>query len=165
MLMNVTPPTIEACADLEAKPSLGELAQPVFESVSDAILIFDATRMRILFANPAAISLYGYSDAVLQHHERLDGSGYSNGLRGDAICAEARILAVADVVDAMASHRPYRAALGIEKALAEIETRAGVLFDPAVVASCVRLFREKGYSFDLSGADRPRRQHPTNSRL
>ncbi|MEO8507164.1 MAG: HD domain-containing phosphohydrolase [Betaproteobacteria bacterium] len=93
------------------------------------------------------------ANAVLQHHERLDGSGYPSGLRGDAICMEARVLAVADVVDAMASHRPYRPALGIEKALAEIETHAGVLFDPAVVASCLRLFREKNYKLFLPGAN------------
>ena len=91
--------------------------------------------------------------AVLQHHERLDGSGYPHGLRGDAICMEARILAVADVVEAMASHRPYRPALGVEKALAEIEAQAGELFDPAVVASCLRLFREKGYQLVRPGAD------------
>lgn len=352
MLMHATPPTAEACTGVDAELSLGELALPLFDSVSDAILICDATTMHVLFANPAAITLYGYSiaeframpvtglslepektinhigtaerdgkttrevrrhrhkngdallievsattvvwngqrlllaafrdvserqrfeealrkgeaqsrqyaqqleqalmetvtsismmvelrdpythghesrvaslaaaialdlgmgdniakglriagvlhdigkvgvpseilnypgrlspiqillvqehprkgydvlrgvhfpwpvaNAVLQHHERLDGSGYPDGLRGDAICMEARVLAVADVVEAMASHRPYRPALGIEKALAEIETHAGVLFDPAVVASCLRLFREKGYKLSLPGAD------------
>ncbi len=63
MLTHVTPPTVEACAPYDAEPSLGELARPVFESVSDAVLICDATKMRILFANPAAIALYGYSVA------------------------------------------------------------------------------------------------------
>ena len=83
---------------------------------------------------------------VLQHHERLDGSGYPQGLKGDAICLEARILAVADTVDAMSAHRPYRPALGIEKALAVIETERGRTFDADVVDACLRLLREKGYS-------------------
>ncbi|MEW6186165.1 MAG: HD domain-containing phosphohydrolase [Thermodesulfobacteriota bacterium] len=82
---------------------------------------------------------------VLQHHERVNGSGYPNGLKGEVILPEAMILAVADVVEAIASYRPYRPALGIEKALEEIETNQGILYDPAVVGGCLRLFREKGY--------------------
>jgi len=85
---------------------------------------------------------------VLQHHERLDGSGYPQGLKGEAILMEARILAVADVVEAIASHRPYRPAQGIEKALAEIATHRSILYDPNVVDVCLRLFREKGFAFD-----------------
>ncbi len=84
---------------------------------------------------------------ILQHHERLDGSGYPNALKGEAIILEARILAVADVVEAMSSHRPYRPVVGVEKALAEIEAHRGTLFDPAVVDACTRLFREKGFTF------------------
>lgn len=84
---------------------------------------------------------------VSQHHERLDGSGYPHGLVGDAILPHARIMAVADVVEAMASHRPYRPALGIGVALAEIETHQGRLYDPAAVAACLRLFRDKGFAF------------------
>ncbi len=80
--------------------------------------------------------------------ERLDGSGYPLGLSGNAIRIEARILAVADVVEAMASHRPYRAALGIEAALAEIVEKRDTWFDTDVVAACVRLFREKGFTFE-----------------
>jgi len=80
-----------------------------------------------------------------QHHERLDGSGYPQGLKGDQIILEARIVAVADVVESMGSHRPYRAALGIDKALAEIERGSGSLYDPEVAAVCLRLFREKQY--------------------
>lgn len=82
---------------------------------------------------------------VLQHHERMDGSGYPQGLSGESITLEARILTVADVVETMASHRPYRPALGIEMALAEIKQNRGVLYDPNVVDACVRLFSEKGY--------------------
>ncbi len=85
---------------------------------------------------------------ILQHHERIDGSGYPFGLTGDDILLEARIMAVADVVEAMVSHRPYRPALGIDIALAEISENSGILFDPQVVAACNRLFREKGFSFE-----------------
>lgn len=87
------------------------------------------------------------ADIVLQHHERLDGSGYPLALRGDDILLEARILAVADVVEAMASHRPYRPALGVAVALAEIERGRGTLYDAAVVDACLRLFRERGFAF------------------
>lgn len=82
---------------------------------------------------------------ALQHHERIDGSGYPNGLKGDEISLEARIIAVADVVESMSSHRPYRPSLGLERALAEIERGRGTIYDAAVVDSCLRLFREKGY--------------------
>lgn len=82
---------------------------------------------------------------ALQHHERLDGSGYPQGLKGEAIVLEARIVAVADVVEAMASHRPYRPAIGVEAALAEIEQGAGTRYDAQVVAACLRLYREKGF--------------------
>jgi putative nucleotidyltransferase with HDIG domain len=90
------------------------------------------------------------AEIVHQHHERLDGSGYPLGLSGAAIRIEARILAVADVVEAMASHRPYRAALGIEAALVEIVEKRGTWFDTDVVAACVRLFKEKGFTLDTS---------------
>ena len=84
---------------------------------------------------------------TLQHHERLDGSGYPGGLSGDAVLLEARIVAVADVVEAMASHRPYRAALGVEAALQEIEANGGLLYDTDVCAACLALFREEGFAF------------------
>ena len=85
---------------------------------------------------------------VLEHHERMDGSGYPQGLKGNEILLESRILAVADVVEAIASHRPYRPAHGIEKALGEIEVNRGLLYDPNVVEACLKLFRVKGYRFD-----------------
>ena len=85
------------------------------------------------------------AQTVLQHHERLDGSGYPNGIKGDKILLEARILAVADTIEAMSSHRPYRAALGLDKALATVEADRGTKFDPIVVEACLRLCREKGY--------------------
>ena len=82
-----------------------------------------------------------------QHHERLDGSGYPQGLKGENILPEARILAVADVVEAMSSHRPYRPALGIEIALAEVREHAGEKYDADVVTVCGRLFEEQGFQF------------------
>lgn len=85
------------------------------------------------------------SQIVVQHHERMDGSGYPEGLVGDDIFLEARILAVADVVEAMASHRPYRPSLGIDKALEEIELKRNTHFDPDVVDVCLKLFGEKGF--------------------
>ncbi|MBN1697729.1 MAG: substrate-binding domain-containing protein [Spirochaetales bacterium] len=85
------------------------------------------------------------AEIVLQHHERLDGSGYPHGLTGKDIILEARIISVADVVVAMASHRPYRSALGLETALEEIKRYAGVLYDKDVVAACLTLFIEKHY--------------------
>jgi PAS domain S-box-containing protein len=84
---------------------------------------------------------------VFQHHEWMDGSGYPSGISGDEILLEARIIAVADVVEAMSAHRPYRASLGIEKALEEIEGKKGKLYDPQVADACLRLFREKGFTF------------------
>ncbi len=86
------------------------------------------------------------ADVALQHHERMDGSGYPHGLAGEAILPEARIMAVADVVEAISSHRPYRAALGIEKALAEIERGRGTVYDTDAAAAGLRLFHEKGFS-------------------
>ncbi len=88
------------------------------------------------------------ADMILQHHERLDGSGYPNGLRSEQLLTESKILAVADVVEAMASYRPYRPGLGIGAALAEIGKHRGVLFDEAAVDACIRLFREQRFSFD-----------------
>ncbi|MEI6185914.1 MAG: PAS domain S-box protein [Dehalococcoidia bacterium] len=84
---------------------------------------------------------------VWQHHERMDGSGYPQGLNGDQIMLEARILAVADVVEAMTSHRPYRPALGLEKALAEITSNRATLYDAQAVDACLALFNEKGFQF------------------
>jgi len=91
------------------------------------------------------------AEIVRQHHERMDGSGYPRNLKRTEILIEARILAVADVVEAMASHRPYRPGLGIDLALSEIEKNRGIFYDDAVADACLRLFREKG--FQLEGPD------------
>jgi len=87
------------------------------------------------------------AEAILQHHERLDGSGYPNNLKDDDITLEAKILAVADVVEAMSSHRPYRPALGIDKALEEISKNKGKLYDPDVADVCLKLFTSGKFEF------------------
>ncbi|MEJ2670871.1 MAG: PAS domain S-box protein [Deltaproteobacteria bacterium] len=87
------------------------------------------------------------AQAVLQHHEKLDGSGYPYGLKGEDIIMEARILTVADVVEAMASHRPYRPTLGVDRAIEEISQNRGILYDPVVVDACLRVLNEKRLKF------------------
>ena len=82
---------------------------------------------------------------VLEHHERVDGSGYPKGLVAEETLLESRIMAVADVVESMASHRPYRPAFGIDLALNEIENNKGTLYDTGVVDACLRIFKENGY--------------------
>jgi putative nucleotidyltransferase with HDIG domain len=126
-------------AEILAKPGL--LEPDEFEMIKAHPRVgFDILK-KIDFPWPVA-------QAVLEHHERLDGSGYPNGLRGDSICLEAKILAVADVMEAIASNRPYRPALGIGPALEEIERNGGVLYDKGSVEACLGLFREKKFDFD-----------------
>lgn len=123
-------------AEILAKP--GRLTAVEFEIVKNhAQQGYDILKL-VDFPWPVA-------EGVYQHHERLDGSGYPIGLKGDEIGIEGRILAVADTVEAMASHRPYRAGLGVDAALREIEKGAGTVFDKAVVSACIKVFREKGY--------------------
>jgi putative nucleotidyltransferase with HDIG domain len=88
------------------------------------------------------------AEMIHQHHERLDGSGYPRGLREEQICQEAKILMVADVVEAINSHRPYRPALGIDVALKDIRSGRGTIYDPEVVDACIALFEQKGYSLE-----------------
>ena len=92
------------------------------------------------FPQPVAIIVY-------QHHERLDGSGYPDGIPGDNIRLEAKILAVADVVEAMSSHRPYRPAIGLEQALLEISEKKGILYDSKTVEACLKICREENFKF------------------
>ncbi|MBW2630646.1 MAG: HD domain-containing protein [Deltaproteobacteria bacterium] len=87
------------------------------------------------------------ADIIYQHHERFDGSGYPRGLKGDEIMFQAKVIAVADVVEAMSSHRPYRAALGIKEALAELTEKRGISYDPDAVDACLELF-EKGFKLE-----------------
>ena len=88
------------------------------------------------------------AEIVLQHHEKMNGSGYPRGLKGDEILLEAKIICVASVVEAMSSHRPYRPALGIDAALEEIFQNRGTLYDPEVVDACLNLFKEKSFKFE-----------------
>ncbi len=125
-------------AEILSKP--GRLQEYEFSLVRQHPLVGAEVLAAIEFDRPVA-------QIVRQHHERIDGSGYPEGLRGDAILVEARILAVADVTEAMASHRPYRPALGIEAALDEISAGAGRLYDGEVVEACRALFSE-GFVLD-----------------
>jgi PAS domain S-box-containing protein/putative nucleotidyltransferase with HDIG domain len=129
---------ITAPAEILSKP--GKLSEIEFQIIKSHPQVGFAILRGIEFPWPVAV-------AIVQHHERMNGSGYPFGLSAPDIILEARILAVADVVEAMASHRPYRPALGIDKALEEISRNRGILYDAAVVDACVRLFTEKGFTF------------------
>ena len=123
-------------AEILAKP--GKLNELEFGFVKmHAVTSYDILK-EIDFRWPVA-------EIVYQHHEKCDGTGYPRGLKGDEILLEAKVLAVADVVEAMSSHRPYRPALELEAALKEVESGSGTLYDPEVCDACLRLFREKGY--------------------
>jgi len=127
---------ISVPAEILSRPA--KLTAPEFELVkAHARASYDVLH-KVEFPWPVA-------EAALQHHERMDGSGYPQGLKGDSILLEARILAVADVVEAMCSHRPYRPSRGVKAALEEIEMGSGTLYDHQVVTACLRLFRETGY--------------------
>ncbi|MBN1188458.1 MAG: PAS domain S-box protein [Dehalococcoidales bacterium] len=123
-------------SDILSKP--GKLTKPEFDMLKDHTKVGFEILKNIDFPWPIA-------NIVLQHHERMDGSGYPSGLKGNQIIHEARILAVADVVEAMSSHRPYRPALGIQKALEEIRQNRGILYDSDAVDACIELFVKKGY--------------------
>jgi PAS domain S-box-containing protein len=125
-------------AEILSKP--GSLTEYEYKLIQDHPKVGHDILRDINFSWPLA-------EMVLQHHERLNGSGYPQRLKGENILLEARILAVSDVVEAMASHRPYRPALGIAAALEEMEKNKGILFDADVVSACLALFREKGFSF------------------
>jgi HD-GYP domain-containing protein (c-di-GMP phosphodiesterase class II) len=87
------------------------------------------------------------ADIIVQHHERMDGSGYPQGLVGEEILIEARIIGVCDVVETMSSHRPYRPSMGIDKALQEIILNKGTLYDSRVVDACLHIFNEQSFEF------------------
>jgi len=127
---------ISVPAEILAKP--GKLSQKEFELIKDHPQTGYEVLKDVEFPWPIA-------QIIRQHHERLDGSGYPRGLTGEEVLLEARIIAVADVIEAIASHRPYRPARGIEAALAEIEQNKGVLYDASAVDACVKLFKEKAY--------------------
>jgi putative nucleotidyltransferase with HDIG domain len=127
---------IKVPADILTKPT--RLSAAEFDLIKEhSVAAWEVLRV-LDFPWPVA-------DIVRQHHERLDGSGYPDHLKGDAILPEARVLGVADVVEAMASHRPYRAALGIDAALAEIRRGRGIVYSPEVADACMTVFREDGF--------------------
>ena len=123
-------------SEILSKP--GKLAAVEFELIQGHAQAGSDVLKDVEFPWPVA-------EVALQHHELMDGSGYLQGLKGEEILFEARIMAVADVVEAMSSHRPYRPGLGIDKALAEIERGRGTAYDPLVAEACLRLFRENAY--------------------
>lgn len=126
-------------AEILAKPS--RLTPLEYEVVKGHVNVGYEILKDIHFGIPVA-------QVVREHHERLDGSGYPQGLREGEISFEAKIIAVADVVEAMSTHRPYRTSLGMEAALSEIERGRGVKYDPAVVDACLELFRKDGYQIE-----------------
>ena len=123
-------------AEILTKPT--RLSRTEFQLIKDHPRVGYDILKRIEFPWPVA-------QIVLQHHERVDGSGYPDGLVGDAILLEARILALADHVEALSSHRAYRPALGLDKAMEEIRRGRGIQFDSRVVDTCIKLFCEKGF--------------------
>jgi PAS domain S-box-containing protein len=125
-------------AEILAKP--GELSDIEFELIKTHPQAGYDILKNVEFPWPIA-------EIVRQHHENLDGSGYPQGLKGDQILIESRILTVADIVEAMSSHRPYRSAMGIKSALEEITRGRGVKYDPVVVDTCLKLFAEKKFKF------------------
>ncbi len=128
------------CVPLEILSRPGALTKDEFALVKVHVAAGYDILKNIAFPWPVA-------DIVMQHHERLDGSGYPQNLAADQILPEAKILAVADVVEAMCSHRPYRAARGIDAALDEITKNRGKLYDPQAVDACLGLFRGGGFAF------------------
>jgi putative nucleotidyltransferase with HDIG domain len=133
-------------AEILSKP--GKINQYEFSIIKNHCQIGYEILQRIDFPWPV-------TRAILQHHERLDGSGYPQGLTGEDIVLEARILGVADVVEAMSSHRPYRPALGLERALQEISQASGILYDPEVVDACLKLLKKNEPEFErlMAAAD------------
>jgi HD-GYP domain-containing protein (c-di-GMP phosphodiesterase class II) len=123
------------------------LSKPTKMSVIEISLISEHVRLGYDILKDVE-SPWPMAEIVYQHHERMNGSGYPRNLKGEEICIEARILAVADVVEAMSSNRPYRPVVGLDAALEEIEKNKGVFYDNAAVDACLRLFREKGFKFE-----------------
>ena len=130
---------IRVPSDILTKP--GRLTKPEFELIKEHAQTGYEILKSIEFPWPIA-------NIVLQHHERIDGSGYPQGLKRNDILLESRIIGIADVVEAMTNHRPYREALGLEMALDEIQKNKDILYDPEAVDACIRIFLEKGFKIE-----------------
>jgi putative nucleotidyltransferase with HDIG domain len=130
---------ISSPAEILSKPS--KLSEVEFSLIKEHARIGYEILKEIEFPWPIAQIVY-------QHHERINGSGYPQGLSGEDILIEARILGVADTVEAMASHRPYRPAQGLKRALEEISRNREVLYDPKVVDACLKIFAKKKFKLD-----------------
>ena len=125
--------------EIVSKP--GKLAEVEFNLIKNHPRVGYNILKKVDFPWPIA-------EIVFQHQEKIDGSGYPRGLKGDEILIEAKILGVANVVEAMSSYRSYRPALSIDEALTEIIKNKNILFDPEVVDTCIKLFKEKGFKFE-----------------
>lgn len=125
-------------SEILSKP--GELTDIEFSLIKTHPVVGNDILKNIEFPYPIA-------QIVHQHHEKINGSGYPSGLLGDKILLEAKIISVSDTVEAIASHRPYRQALGIDKALEEISINRGTLYDADVVDACLKVFKEEGFKF------------------
>ncbi|MFO7666750.1 MAG: HD domain-containing protein, partial [Desulfobacterales bacterium] len=152
--MNFTPHQVEGIKIAAAIHDIGKLTVPA-EILSKPSKLSDIEFQLIQIHPEAGYNIvkdiefpWPIADIIMQHHERMDGSGYPKGLKGEEILLDARILAVADVVEAIASHRPYRPAYGIDTALKEISDKKGILYDAAVVDICLDLFKDKGFKFE-----------------
>jgi putative nucleotidyltransferase with HDIG domain len=126
-------------AEILSKP--GQLTEMEFVIIKTHAKVGYDILKKVEFPWPVA-------QVIVQHHERIDGSGYPFGLSGENILLEAKIIGVADVIEAIASHRPYRPALGLDKALEEVSQKRGTLYDPEVVDACLRLFTVKGFNLE-----------------
>lgn len=150
--MNLSPLTIERVSVAAILHDIGKISVPTDVLAKSGKLLpveFEMIKYHVEMGASLLEELDSnkiISEIVKQHHERLDGSGYPRGLKGEQIMLEARIIAVADVVEAISSHRPYRPALGVGKALDEIQLNKGKLYDPAVVMACLDIF-EEGFEF------------------
>jgi HD-GYP domain-containing protein (c-di-GMP phosphodiesterase class II) len=151
--MNLPKEQVEGLGLAALVHDIGKISIPVDilskpSRLSNAEMVLIRTHPKVSYDILKGIEFpWPINDIVLQHHERMDGSGYPQGLSGEAILLEARILGVADVVEAMASHRPYRPARGIDAALEEISKNKGFLYDPEVADACLRVFTKRRFSF------------------
>ena len=152
--LNLSPDKIEGIRIASLIHDIGKISVPTeilskSTTLSDIEFSLIKEHSRIGYDILKAIDFsYPVANIVLQHHEKINGSGYPGGLKGDEIFLEAKIICVADVVEAMSSHRPYRPALGVDKALEEITKNRSILYDPEVVDICLKLFKEKEFKFE-----------------